>query len=129
MPRFEIHATDVARARAFYSGPFGWSVSPLEDFEAVDYQLINSDEVGPEKAMTGGILRRTIGSHPPGSAIRGSIMTFEVADCDESYAWALGHGGSEALPPIDYPGIGRAAYVEDGEGNVVGMISVAEGAP
>ena len=25
--------------------------------------------------------------------------------------------------PTDYPGIGRCAYVEDGQGNVVGMIT------
>ena len=49
-------------------------------------------------------------------------MTFEVADCDERYEWALSNGGAEALPPQDYPGIGRCAYVEDGQGNVVGLI-------
>jgi predicted enzyme related to lactoylglutathione lyase len=54
-------------------------------------------------------------------------MTFEVDDCDATYAWALANGGAEALPPMDYPGIGRAAYVEDGQGNIVGMITSAEG--
>ena len=41
--------------------------------------------------------------------------------------WALANGGAEALPPEDYPGIGRCAYVEDGEGNIVGMITPTEG--
>ena len=54
-------------------------------------------------------------------------MTFDVADCDERYAWALANGGAEALPPTDFPGVGRCAYVEDGQGNVVGMIASAEG--
>jgi predicted enzyme related to lactoylglutathione lyase len=50
-------------------------------------------------------------------------MTFEVIDCDERYAWALANGGAEAMPPTSMPGIGRFAYVEDGEGNIVGMIT------
>ena len=62
----------------------------------------------------------------PGSPVRGGTMTFEVGDCDERYNWALDNGGAEALPPQDYPGIGRCAYVEDGEGNIVGMITPAE---
>ena len=66
-------------------------------------------------------------SPEPGTAIRGGTMTFDVADCDERYAWALANGGAEALPPTDMPGIGRFAYVEDGQGNVVGMIKSAQG--
>ena len=54
-------------------------------------------------------------------------MTFTVDDCDKSYDWALVNGGAEALPPMDYPGIGRAAYVEDGQGNIVGMLTPTEG--
>jgi len=49
-----------------------------------------------------------------------------VDDCDERYDWALANGGAEASPPMDYAGIGRAAYVEDGQGNVVGMIAPAK---
>ena len=62
-------------------------------------------------------------AHPPGTAVRGWTMTFDVDDCDERYAWALKNGGSEALPPTDMPGIGRFAYVEDGQGNIVGMLT------
>ena len=74
-------------------------------------------------AGTGGVMKRIGAAPEPGSPVRGGTMTFEVADCDERYAWALANGGAEALPPQDYPGIGRCAYVEDGQGNVVGMIT------
>ena len=127
MPHFEIHASDVERAKAFYAGLFGWSFTPMAGAEEVGYHLIEGDEIGMEMAVTGGLMRRLGESPAPGSPIRGGTMTFAVEDCDASYAWALANGGAEALPPADYPGIGRAAYVEDGEGNVVGMISPAKG--
>ena len=127
MPHFEIHATDVSRAKTFYSGLFGWTFQPMSGAEAVDYHLIEGTEIGMSKGVTGGMLRRMGEAPAPGSGVRGGTMTFTVPDCDESYSWALAHGGAEALPPADYPGIGRCAYVEDGEGNIVGMITPAEG--
>lgn len=125
MPHFEIHATDVAEARAFYTGLFGWSFSPMPGGEEMDYHLIEGSDIGMDKGVTGGMMRRMDGKPAAGGPIRGGTMTFEVADCDERYAWALANGGAEALPPMDYPGIGRCAYVEDGQGNVVGMITPA----
>ncbi len=122
MPHFEIHVNDCARARSFYHGLFGWQFAPMKGAEAVDYQLIEGSQIGGGKALTGGMMKRKGTEPASGAPIRGGTMTFEVEDCDASYAWALAHGGSEALPPMDYPGVGRVAYVEDGEGNVVGMI-------
>ncbi|MGQ0565956.1 MAG: VOC family protein [Gemmobacter sp.] len=128
MPHLEIHVVDGARARAFYSGLFGWTFAPMPGGEPIDYQLIEGDQIGEALGLTGGMMLRTSEPPLPGSPVRGGTMTFEVADCDERYAWALAHGGAEALPPEDYPGIGRCAYVEDGEGNVVGMITPEGGA-
>jgi uncharacterized protein len=123
MPHFEIHVNDGARARAFYGGLFGWRFEPMEGAEEIDYQLIDGDQIGMGKGLTGALMMRTGAAPQPGSPIRGGTMVFEVADCDERYAWAIKNGGSEALPPTDGPGIGRYAYVEDGEGNVVGLIT------
>jgi hypothetical protein len=123
MPHFEIHAADVEAAKAFYGGLLGWTFSPMPMGEDVDYFLINGDGIGGGSPLTGGIMRRMGAAPEPGAPIRGGTMTFEVADCDGRYAWALENGGAEALPPQDFPGIGRAAYVEDGQGNVVGMIT------
>jgi hypothetical protein len=123
MPHFEIHVVDSARARRFYSGLFGWTFTAMPGGESVDYQLIQGDQIGLDKLLTGGMMKRMGGAPAAGAPIRGGTMTFEVADCDERYAWALAHGGTEALPPADYAGVGRCAYVDDGEGNVVGMIT------
>ncbi len=123
---FEIHVDDGPRARAFYGHLFGWSFAPMPGGEEMDYHLISGDGIGPDQALSGGMMQRVDKSAKPGSAIRGATLTVEVADTDAAYAWALGNGGAEALPPADYPGIGRCAYVEDGEGNVVGMITPEE---
>ncbi len=123
MPHFEIHAADVEGAKAFYAGLFGWSFTPMEGAEEVGYHLIDGPDIGEGKDLTAGLMLRMGAAPEPGSPIRGGTMTFEVADCDARYDWALKNGGGEALPPQDYPGIGRCAYVEDGHGNVVGMIT------
>ncbi|MDJ0627284.1 MAG: VOC family protein [Rhodobacter sp.] len=126
MPHFEIHAADVEAAKAFYGGLFGWDFTPMPGGEEMNYHLIEGDEIGIEKGLSGGLMQRMGEAAAPGSPIRGGTMTFEVADCDDRYRWALANGGAEALPPADYPGIGRCAYVEDGQGNVVGMITPAD---
>ena len=126
MPHFEIHAADVEAAKTFYGGLFDWSFAPMPGGEEVEYHLIDGRDVGDGKGCTAGLMRRMNDTPAPHGPIRGGTMTFEVDDCDASYAWALEHGGAEALPPVDYPGMGRCAYVEDGQGNVVGMITPAE---
>jgi len=123
MPHFEIHAADVAAAKSFYSGLFGWKFNAMDMGPEVDYNLIEGN--GFDGTLTGGMMRRMGDAPKAGSPVRGGTLTFEVDDCDERYTWALANGGAEALPPMDYPGIGRAAYVEDGQGNIVGMITPA----
>ena len=118
---FEIHAADTAAARAFYTGLFGWSFEPMPGGEDVDYQLISGPGFG--EGLTGGMMKRMGSAPEPGSPVRGCTLTFEVFDCNERYDWALANGGSEALPPTDFPGIGRCAYVEDGQGNIVGFVT------
>ncbi|MCB1366438.1 MAG: VOC family protein [Rhodobacteraceae bacterium] len=127
MPHFEIHAGDVNAAKAFYKGLFGWSFASMPGGEEVGYHLIEGPGIGGDNSVTAGLMRRMGDAPEPGSPVRGGTMTFEVQDCDERYAWALANGGAEALPPTDFPGIGRCAYVEDGQGNIVGMLTPAEG--
>ncbi|MWD28065.1 VOC family protein [Aquicoccus sp. SCR17] len=124
MPHFEIHVADMARAKAFYGGLFGWSFAPMAGGEAVEYHLASGAQLG-DGGLTLALMRRMDETPAQGSPVRGGTLRLGVADCDASYAWALDHGGAEALPPMDYPGIGRCAYVEDGEGNILGLESPA----
>jgi len=127
MPHFEIHVSDVTRAKSFYTGLFGWSFSPMPGGEDVDYHLIEGTQIGMSRGVTGGLMARTGPPAVPGAPIRGGTMTFDVDDCDVSYRWALENGGAEAMPPTDFPGVGRCATIEDGEGNIVGIISPVQG--
>ena len=123
MAHFEIHAADVEAAKTFYSGLFGWGFAPMPGGEESAYHLASGGGLSADGPLSVGLMRRAGAAPAPGDPIRGGTMTFEVGDCDERYGWALSHGGAEALPPEDYPGVGRCAYVEDGQGNVVGMIT------
>lgn len=127
MPHFEIYVADVGAAKAFYGGLFDWTFTPMPGGEEVEYHLAEGRDVGEDKGCSVGVLTRPDTAHPAGSAVRGGTMTFDVEDCDATYSRALANGGSEALPPTDYPGIGRCAYVEDGQGNIVGMITPTGG--
>jgi hypothetical protein len=123
---FEIHAADVEAAKTFYAGLFGWTFSPMPGAEDMQYHLAAGSQLGD--GLTIGLMLRMGPAPDNGSPIRGGTITIDVTDCDERYAWALENGGSEALPPADYPGVGRCAYVEDGQGNVVGFVAPEEGA-
>lgn len=123
MPHFEIHVVDVAAAQRFYSGLLGWSFAAMPGGQEVGYHLITAPGIGGQGPLTGGMMRRIGAAPDAGAPVRGATLTFEVSDCDERYAWALTHGGAQALPPTDYPGIGRCAYVEDGHGNILGLIA------
>lgn len=127
MPHFEIFVADVEKAKTYYGKLFGWTYSVMPGAEDWEYHLAEGPNVGLDHGCTVGIPRRPDTAHPPGSAVRGGTMTFEVADCDAAYSIALANGGAEALPPEDYPGVGRAAYVEDGQRNIVGMVTPAQG--
>ncbi len=124
---FEIHVSGMERAKAFDDAVMGWHFVPMSDVggDEVNSHLITGDDIGPGHALSGGMMARMDAAPAAGGPIRGCPLTFAVADVDATYAKALDHGGAEALPPTDYPGIGRAAYCEDGEGNVFGIITSA----
>ena len=54
MPHFEIHASGTDRAKAVHAGLFGREFLPKEEGEEIGEQLIASDGVGPDHALSGG---------------------------------------------------------------------------
>ena len=56
----------------------------------------------------------------PGS----SIVYFNVADCDASFAKAQSLGGTVCVPPTDIPNVGRFAVMSDPQGAVFNIIKL-----
>lgn len=120
MPRvihFEIHAENPDRAKAFYTGLFGWKFSTWGG--PMEYHLIDSGE-GP--GINGGLMKRMGCAPAEGQAVNAFVCTVDVANVDESFAKALSLGGTVALPKMPVPGIGWLAYVKDTEGNILGLM-------
>jgi predicted enzyme related to lactoylglutathione lyase len=123
---FEIHAADLARAKAVDAGLFGWDYQDVPDL-GIEHRMVLTDGIGPGKPLTGAIPRPDGPTPEPGQPPRRAMWTFTVADVDAAYARALATGGAEALPPADYPHAGRVAYFADSAGNIVGTIQPAGG--
>jgi predicted enzyme related to lactoylglutathione lyase len=100
---FELPAQDAARARAFWSGLFGWRFqdSGMPD---VDYQMVRTG-----KDQGGAV-------YPADASVRGPIVYFDTDDIDASVARARELGGhAENKEPI--PHVGWFARARDTEGN------------
>lgn len=116
MPRpihFEIHADDMARARAFYEGLFGWTFTEyMPDF----YSLIKTGEGEP--GIDGGMVKRQGGS---GDKVIAFVCTIGVDDVDAARDKVLELGGTIALEKHAVPNVGWNVYGKDTEGNIFGM--------
>ena len=120
---FELHVTDTVQARDFYSDLLGWRFEAMGD---LDYHLVLADGIGPDGPLSGALMPRNVPAPPVGTGPRGAVISFRVADVDTVYAKALEIGGEEAMPPTDFNGFGRLAYIEDGQGNIIGLMTRAE---
>ena len=115
---FEIPADDVARAREFYGGVFGWQ---LRDMREMDYTLVETVPVDEKTqlplepgAINGGLMKRTAETPAP-------VLTVDVESIDISLKEIDAAGGSTVQPRTEIPGMGAFAYFKDPEGNVVGL--------
>ena len=111
---FEIFATDVARARAFYERVFAWR------FEAGGPPDMFHIVTGPPvaQAVTRGLIaKRTLGPAAPGNinAFRVTIAVDSIADVVAAIELA---GGTLRSPVIEIPQVGRLVEFADTEGNV-----------
>ena len=113
---FAINADDVARARRFYEQTFGWRFEP---WGPPNFYLI---ETGDAKSPgVSGLLqeRREL---VKGIRMVGFECTISVDDLDQTIRAITARGGTLATPKFHIHGVGIAAYLNDPEGNVVGVI-------
>jgi hypothetical protein len=109
----DIPSEDIARARRFYSGLFGWQIAGVEAFPDYEMFATGQENVG------GGIGLR--GKTAPAGGIRVYVT---VDSIDQALAKVPGLGGSIVVEKTEVPGMGSYAAVSDSEGNELGLWEV-----
>jgi uncharacterized protein len=112
---FELPADDVARAKGFWRGVFGWAFgdSAMPEFE---YYMV---QTGPDQG--GAVYKVQEGE-------KGPIVYFDTDDIDASIAKVREHGGQAAdKQPI--PHVGWFARCTDTEGNSFSLYQSDESVP
>jgi predicted enzyme related to lactoylglutathione lyase len=118
---FEIPYDDEDRARRFYAGAFDWQVQGIP---GLGYTLVTtgpSGRTGPTEPgfVNGGLLGRS------DSPSRTPVLVVDVDSIDTALATAESLGGRTLRGRQPVGEIGFAAYLEDPEGNVIGLWETA----
>jgi len=108
-----LNADDVQRAKAFYETVFGWRFEPWGPPEY--YQAAGAGD-GLIAALQ---QRREL---KPGVRMVGFEATVAVENLDAALAAIEAAGGRLVSTPFYIEGVGRLAYFEDTEGNLVGVM-------
>ena len=111
----ELSTPDTGKAGDFYSGLFGWSKNVQQMGPMTYTSFMNGDRPaggmynpGPE-----------MGNAPPHW-----LVYFAVDDTDAKLKKAIALGAKTISPPMDIPGTGRFAVVQDPQGAVFGIIKL-----
>ncbi len=117
--RHELMSTDPKQSEQFYQQVVGVSVTPL-GAESDSYQMLM---VGGEPV--GGIAgpRPDQEGWPSGGPDAHWIAYFGTDDVDEAARRAEELGGAVLLPPVNVPGMGRAAVLRDPQGAAFGVFT------
>ncbi|HEY1425403.1 MAG TPA: VOC family protein [Caulobacteraceae bacterium] len=108
-----LNADDVQRAKAFYETVFGWRFEP---WGPPDYYQASNAAEGVIAALQ---QRRELKS---GVRMAGFEATMAVEDLDATLRTIEAAGGRTLAPPFYIEEVGRLAYFEDPEGNLVGVM-------
>lgn len=108
-----LNADDVQRAKGFYERVFGWRFEP---WGPPDYYQAWNTADGVIAALQ---RRRELKA---GVRMAGFEATLAVDDLEAAIAAIEGAGGRMLSRPIYIETVGRLAYFEDTEGNLVGVM-------
>lgn len=112
---FEIAATDIERAKDFYTKVFGLEFQLIEMPGSKMYMFGSSDKVGSSGCLV------TSAENKPSTD--GTIVYFACEDCGTEAAKVDAAGGKLIVPKTDIGEFGFFAHFIDTEGNRVGMHS------
>jgi uncharacterized protein len=119
---FEIPADDTARARKFYESTFGWQTSewPMPDggvYIGLHTGPTDKDNMAEEKGFINGGMFKRGGEF----AAKGVVITPVVEDINATIEKIKVAGGKVLAEPKTIPDMGTYAYIEDTEGNMIGL--------
>ncbi len=117
----ELVTPDLAVAKQFYGGLFGWN------FRDIEAGGTASAEASLDGRPIAGLIHRDL---PAGGQRRPAWLSFfAVADADAVKTLALQHGGKVLFGPKDIPNRGREAVFADPQGAVFAVLASSSGDP
>jgi predicted enzyme related to lactoylglutathione lyase len=121
---FEIHASDVLRAKKFYETVFDWRIEQWGDQEywAVYTGRSEYSEGSGSVGMDGGLLPRKGNPPAENAGANAFLCTVEVENIDYAMHQIEDAGGKIVLGKKPIVGVGWQAFCEDTEGNVFGIM-------
>ena len=117
----DLITDDVAEARRFYGGLFGWEFQQTSGPNGGDYTVIRLDGMA-----VAGIVHL---DDPAGVEYSRWLGYMSVADVDQAAEFTRSQGGEVAVGPLELGDIGRAAAIIDPQGAVLGLIRSRHGDP
>jgi len=120
---FEIPFDDGERARSFYKEAFDWQ---LQEMPEMNYTIVvsgPSGDQGPTEPgfINGGMLSRQMSASP------GPVVVIDVESIDVALERVGELGGTTVVGKTPVGSMGFTAYVNDPEGNVVGLWETTSG--
>ena len=106
MARFEIYVNDVARAKAYYGGLFGWTFEETTRDTGEPYTLILADG-----RYVGGMVE--LADPGDGQDYTRWLGYYAVPDVDAAAKDTAEAGGSVEVAPVDLGSLARAAAIRD----------------
>lgn len=113
---FELPFEDLARAKKFYS-IFGWQLHEMPEMDYVSVITSPMDENRTPKqpgSINGGMMKRS-------KMVKAPVIAIHISSVDDYVKKVKANGGKIIMDKIEIPGVGYYAYVEDTEGNVIGL--------
>ncbi len=117
----DLMTDDLEAARKFYGNLLGWTFEATSHPNGGDYTLIFSDG-----QLVGGMVQL---ADPEGVEYSRWVGYLSVPDVDSAAELTTAKGGTVVAGPLDLPGIGRAAAIQDPQGGVVGLLRSKPGDP
>ncbi|MBP2029261.1 putative enzyme related to lactoylglutathione lyase [Methanohalophilus levihalophilus] len=117
---FEIPAKNKEKMKEFYGNVFDWQ---FQDLPEMNYTMIYTTEIDEQ------FMPKEVGSINGGMATEdpaeSPVLVIVVQNMQESLNKAKDAGAEMVMEPVDIPGVGSYARINDIEGNLIGIMEPA----